>query len=754
MDGGNARTAGLAAEANELDFAANPDLTQAVGTDESGRAVLHLMVEGVHCGGCVAKIERTLAAQPEIVEGRVNLTTRRLVVRWNGPADAAARLLAPVRKLGFGLTPFDPTRLDDSEAREEKFLLRCLGVAGFAAANVMLLSVSVWAGHAQGMEEATRTLLHWFSALIVLPALAYAGRPFFRSAITALAGRRTNMDVPISLAVILAAGVSLAETIRGGPHAYFDSAITLLFFLLIGRFLDRRARGRARSAAHRLLALAARSVTRIDPDGSTHSVAPDRVRLGDTVLAAMGERVAVDGIVIDGRSEIDTALITGETIPTTAGPGDRVFAGTVNRAAPLTLRVTAVGQDTLLGEIVRLMEAAEQRKSRYVALADRLARLYAPVVHALAAATFLGWWLGAGMAWQDALMIAVSVLIITCPCALGLAVPAVQVIASGRLMRRGTLLKSATALERLATVDTVVFDKTGTLTLGRPELAWTTAGPDTLRAAASMAATSRHPLAQALARACPDRPAPPAGVEETPGSGLSRTTPDGELRLGSRVWCGVAEADLAPAPDEAPAPDGPELWYRAPGTVPTRFVFQDPPRADAATVITDLTRAGMDVELLSGDREVVVRPMAAALGIKTWAAAQTPVDKVARLQTLGAEGRQVLMVGDGLNDAPALAAATVSMSPSTAIDISQTAADAVFQGGRLAPVVETLSVSRRAAGLVRQNFGLALGYNVITIPLAVAGFVTPLIAAIAMSASSIVVVSNALRLSGGRRKTS
>ena len=750
MDGGTARPADLAA--GDPESLTATDFNEAVGKDESGNAVLHLMVEGVHCGGCVARIERALATQPDIVEGRVNLTTRRLVVRWRGPSDAAAHLLAPVRKLGFGLTPFDPTRLDDSEAREEKFLLRCLGVAGFAAANVMLLSVSVWAGHAQGMEEATRTLLHWFSALIVLPALAYAGRPFFRSAITALAGRRTNMDVPISLAVILAAGVSLAETIRGGPHAYFDSAITLLFFLLIGRFLDRRARGRARSAAHRLLALAARSVTRVDADGSTHSVAPEKIRLGDRVLAAMGERIAVDGVVVDGRSEIDTALITGETVPATAGPGDRVFAGTVNRAAPLTLRVTAVGQDTLLGEIVRLMEAAEQRKSSYVALADRLARLYAPVVHTLAAVTFLGWWLGAGMAWQDALMIAVSVLIITCPCALGLAVPAVQVIASGRLMRRGTLLKSATALERLATVDTVVFDKTGTLTLGRPELAWTTAGPETLRTAASMAAASRHPLAQALVRACPDRPTPQAGVSETPGSGLSIDTPDGEARLGSRVWCGVADPDLAMQQGEPSAPDGPELWYRGPGAIPVRFVFQDPPRVDAAATVADLTRVGMDVELLSGDREAVVAPMAEALGIQTWAAGQTPVDKVARLQALTADGRNVMMVGDGLNDAPALAAASVSMSPSTAIDISQTAADAVFQGSRLAPVVETLSVARRAATLVRQNFGLALGYNVITIPLAVAGFVTPLIAAIAMSASSIVVVSNALRLSGGKQR--
>ena len=717
------------------------DVRPYVRHGKDGLAELHLMVEGAHCGACVQRIERRLAKFPDVASGRLNLTTKRLTVRWTGDAARATVLADAVDRLGFRVVPFDPDRQSAGERREERALLWAMAVAGFAAGNVMLLSVSVWAGHVQGMGEATRTLLHWFSALITLPAIAFAGRPFFRSALRALRAGQLNMDVPISLAVLLAAGMSLSETIRGGPHAYFDSAITLLFFLLVGRFLDRRARGKARSAAARLLALRADVVTVIAADGVQQVLSPEQVRPGMAVLVAAGERVAVDGRVEQGRSDVDTSLITGESVPGAVGPGDTVFAGTLNQSAPLRLTVTAVGENTLLAEIVRLMELAEQRQAKYVALADRVARSYAPTVHLAALATFLGWVLLSTIPWQVAMMYAVAVLIITCPCALGLAVPAVQVIASGRLMRQGILLKSATALERLREVDAVVFDKTGTLTRGRPELRLDAeTDPATLRQAAALAAASRHPLARALRRAAPDGPVAD-GVREVPGQGLALDTPDGEVRLGSRAWCGVIEAD---GPD---GEVGPEIWLARPGRAPVRFVFTDPLRDDAAAVVAALQARGLWVGLLSGDRAPVVREAAERLGIDHWQAGCRPADKTDRLAALAADGRRVLMVGDGLNDAPALAAAHVSMSPSTAIDISQTAADAVFQGDRLAPVIETLDLAHRADALVKQNFALAFGYNVLTVPLAVAGFVTPLIAALAMSASSIVVVGNALRLS-------
>jgi Cu2+-exporting ATPase len=699
-----------------------------------GLCTLHLMVEGVHCGGCVQRIERALQADPAVLRARVNLTTRRLAVSWRGAPEIGSRLVETVSGLGYRAVPYDPKKLAGADVAAERQLLVAMAVAGFAAGNVMLLSVSVWAGHFQGMDGATRTLLHWFTALLALPAIAFAGRPYVGSAHDALRHRRTNMDVPIALALVLAAGMSLFETMRGGEHVYFDSAITLLFFLLVGRYLDRRARGVARSAAERLLAMAVGSLTVLDADGARRTVPIAQLRTGMTVLAAAGERIGADGRIVAGLSEVDTSLITGETLPRPVRPGDRVFAGTLNLAAPLRLEVTAVGERTLLAEIVRLMDLAEQRRAKYVVLADRVARLYAPAVHGLALATFLGWTLIMGAAWQVALLYSIAVLIITCPCAMGLAVPAVQVIASGRLLARGVLLKSATALERVARVDTVVLDKTGTLTHGRPDLQ----GPidaEALRVAAALAGASQHPLARALCRAMPGVPVA-LGVEEVPGQGLRA----GRTRLGSRVWCGIEGAGDG---------DGPELWLTRLGYVAVRFAFRDRLRADAALVVARLQQRGLRVELLSGDRAPVVAEVARQLRIEHWRAACTPAEKTARLGQLAGEGRRVLMVGDGLNDAPALAGAYVSLSPSSAAEVSQTAADAVFQGERLHPVQELLDVASRADRLIKQNFGLALTYNVITIPLAIAGLVTPLVAALCMSASSLVVVGNALRLRFG-----
>jgi Cu2+-exporting ATPase len=714
------------------------DFSAHVTTDDKGEASLHLMIEGLHCGACIWLIESLINRQKGVTWARVNMTTRRLVIRWRPEEAEPAAILAPVLAVGYRLVPYDPQRLGDETQRQEKELLRAMAVAGFAAGNVMLLSVSVWAGHFSYMGPATRGLMHWVSALVALPAVAWCIRPFARSAISALRAGRTNMDVPISIGVTLACLMSLWETIHGGEYAYFDSAITLLFFLLIGRYLDSRARGRARTTVEHLLALDATAVTVVEADGTHRLVPPHKVTAGAEVLVAAGERIGVDGTITEGVSDVDTALLTGESIPVQVAAGTKVFAGTINLSGPLRLVVAAVGERTLLAEIVRMMEVAEQGRARYVALADRVSRWYAPVVHLAAFLTFTGWTVFGGAPWQVALLYAVAVLIITCPCALALAVPVVQVIGSGRLLRQGILVKSATALERFADADTVVFDKTGTLTLGKPQLVqggdWAEAD---LLQAAGLALASKHPLARALASAVPAARLT-ENVAEIPGSGLE--TPDG-TRLGSRKFVGAADDGLA---------EGPELWLARPGASPIRFAFTDAPRTDAAQVVKDLLAMGMGVELLSGDRPATAGRVAAELGIAQWRAGCTPAEKCARLDELARQGRKVLMIGDGLNDAPALAAAHVSMSPSSAVDVSQVAADVVFQGSRLSPVVETLEVARKSRTLVKQNFMLALGYNVFTVPLAVAGMVTPLIAAIAMSTSSLVVIGNALRLSRRR----
>ncbi|MCW9035642.1 MAG: heavy metal translocating P-type ATPase metal-binding domain-containing protein [Rhodospirillales bacterium] len=706
--------------------------------ETDGTQALYMMVEGMHCAACVWLIETLLQRHEGVTHARLNMSTRRLVVKWQDEKSSANELAGLINGLGYRLVPYDPAALDRVNHEQEKELLRSMAVAGFAAGNVMLFSVSVWAGYFQGMLDVTREMMHWLSALIALPAVVYAGLPFYRSALEALRAQRVNMDVPISLAVILASGMSLYQTIVGAQHAYFDSAVGLLFFLLIGRYLDRRARGRAQSAAERLLALNARSATVIDEEGNRQLLPPSEIKIGMVLLVAPGERVAADGEVIEGTSDLDTSLITGESAPATALPGTGVFAGTNNLSAALKVKITASDKDTLLAEIVRLMEDAEQGRAKYVALADRVAKHYAPVVHTLALFTFLWWFFLGDALWQEALLISVAVLIITCPCALALAVPVVQVIASGRLLKRGIFVKSATALERIAKTDIVVFDKTGTLTLGKPQLVnLGEISQEQLNLAASIAAASKHPLARALCQVAPTVKVA-ENAQETPGMGMSA----GDYKLGKRAWCEV-ETELKVI--------GPELWLTGPEIKPVRFVFKDQAREDAQEVVSTLKKQGKRVALLSGDLEPVVHSMVMELGIDDWQAECSPADKVARLAELKRQGFNVLMVGDGLNDAPALAAAHGSISPTTAADVSQTAADLVFQGAKLSPVLEALATAEKADTLVKQNFALTFLYNGLTIPLAVAGYVTPLIAAIAMSASSLVVIGNALRLTKSRK---
>jgi P-type Cu2+ transporter len=569
--------------------------------------------------------------------------------------------------------------------------------------------------------------------------VVYAGQPFFRSAAQALRARRLNMDVPISLGVTLATAMSLYQTARGSEQVYFDAAVTLLFFLLVGRFLDQRMRTRAAGAAANLLGLRGSAASVIQPDGTTVRLAARALKPGMRVLTAPGERFAIDGRLVEGHGEVDASLITGETMPVPVRPGALIYAGTVNLSGSLVTEATATDQHTLLAEIGRLMAAAEQARGRYVRLADQAARFYAPAVHILGLVTFLGW-LATGHGWEAALTAAIAVLIVTCPCALALAVPAVQVAATSRLFAKGVLVKAPDGLERLAEIDTVVFDKTGTLTLGEPSLApGHCVSDDILVRAASLAAASRHPYARAVVRAAEAAGLtvqPAAGVLEVPGFGLERSGPDGPERLGSAAWCGA----------EPPHADTAAVCYRPSQGSPLVLTFEDRLRPDAVMVVSRLRKAGFRTELLSGDRTAVVEAAAADAGIGRWIAGAVPAAKIARLKALDAEGRKVLMVGDGLNDAPALAAAHASLSPASAADISQTAADAVIQGERLAPVLETLAVARAARRMALQNFAIAIGYNLVFVPLAMAGLVTPLLAAIAMSASSVAVTANAVRL--------
>ena len=720
--------------------AASPtsDLARHLRQRDDGQVELEFLVPGMHCAGCMQKIERALGQEPAISHARTNLSTRRVLARWRPEGISGEDIIGKLAAVGFDATPFNPELAASAHDAQSRELLKAMAVAGFAAGNIMLLSVSVWAGLVQDMEATTRHLFHWIAAAIALPTVAYSGRPFFRSALKSLSARSLNMDVPIAIAVILAAGASLFETMRGGVHVYFDASVGLLFFLLIGRYLDQRMRARASSAVKNLLALQASSAEVVAEDGSRHWVEPAALEVGMTVAVPAGGKIPCDGDVVSGQSTVDTSLVTGESLPRTMATGDGVFAGTVNLTGPLLVRVTAAHQDTVLAEVVRLMEAAEQGRNRYVRIADRVARVYAPTVHILAAGTFAGW-LAFGFGWHPAMMAAIAVLIITCPCALGLAVPVVQVVAGGRLFERGILIKSPDALERLAEVDVVVFDKTGTITTGSIRLANRAEISDSqLTLAAALARHSTHPLSAAIVAAAGDADLPEAtGVTESAGHGLAGTVDGRELRLGSAAWIGT-EADT----DDAAA----VVWLGVGAEPPVYLRFESDLRADAVTVVDTLKERGYAVALISGDRPQAVAKAAAVLGITQWEAEAPPARKTAFLEDLADKGQKALMVGDGINDAPALAAAHASLSPASAADVSQTTADCVFQGDRLAPVVTALDTAKSAHRLVTENFGLSFLYNVIAVPLAVAGLVTPLIAAIAMSSSSLVVTLNALRL--------
>ncbi|MBC8718044.1 cation-translocating P-type ATPase [Ochrobactrum sp. Marseille-Q0166] len=703
-----------------------------------GLRQLDLSVPGVHCGLCIKNIEETLGKIPGVSFVRVNLTARRVSIRWKD-GETPPDVVDPLRRLGYEAHIFDMVQDKDPTFTR---LLIALGVAAFASSNVMLLSVAVWSG----ADAATRDMFHWISGLIALPTLIYSGRIFYVSAWNALRSRRVNMDVPIALAISLAFGMSVYETMNHGQHAYFDASVTLLFFLLIGRTLDYLMRARARSAVHGLAQLSPRGAVVIGDNDERNYVPVNEIRIGQRIILAAGERVPVDARVEDGRSELDCAIASGESDAVPVGPGSDIRAGTMNLSAPLVIRATAEAKDSFLAEMVRLMDVAEGGRAYYRRLADRASELYVPMVHTIAFAAFVGWMIYTGGDWYRSIYIAICTLIITCPCALALAVPIVQVVAARRLFENGIMIKDGSAMERMAEIDTAVFDKTGTLTLGQPRLiGFDTIDANYLEIASELSLYSRHPLSRALALFSGAKPVTAfTRIEEVTGFGIEAELNGTIYRLGKREWAnGKADATLS---------DGPETCLSINGKLVETFQFEDQPREDALAAIGSLKRNGLQLEIISGDKKPAVQRLASYLGVDSYRSEVLPADKSHLVQELAATGRKVLMVGDGLNDAPALVASHVSMAPATAADIGRNAADFVFLRESLSAVPLAFAVSKEAGRLIRQNFALSIGYNIIAVPIAVFGYVTPLVAALSMSLSSIVVVSNAMRLRAGKQK--
>lgn len=708
------------------------DLSHYLKAVGAGEQRFDILVKGARCAGCIAKIERGVKAVPGVRDGRLNLSTGKLVV--TGKKLRPETILRYVRDLGYDAQPFDAGEMLDAGDREGRFLLRCLAVAGFATVFTMGLTDAIWYGGDLGGEA--RRNFFWLAGAVAIPATIYSGQPFFRAAWRSIRAGGAGMDVPISLALLLSLGMSIYQTAAGGAHTYFDASVMLTFLLLIGRYLDYRLRDRAQGAARHLLAMQTLLVRRQAPDGTVQTVPARELVPGDMVMLASGDRAPVNGVLADRGTELDLSLVTGEVLPRAVEQGAVIQAGSVVTGMPVLLRATARVEDSLIADLARLLEAGQQVRNRYVRLADRAARAYVPGVFILSLAVMAGW-LAAGAPLASAVTGAITVLIITCPCALGLAVPAVQVVATERLFRKGVFVKSGDALERLAQIQKVVFDKTGTLTAGNPVLCdRERIAPETLNRAARLARASRHPLACALAAAA--GPGEAANdVREVAGSGLESGAGADLERLGSAGWCGAGD------------PGAVQLWYRHGLEAPVGFRFEDRIRPDAKALVRDLEAKGLSVEMLTGDVPLIAARIAEEAGIGDWQAQVRPEQKARHLEALAKAHIRTLMVGDGLNDAAALAMAHVSIAPGTAADISQKASDMVLRGGDLLPIAEAITVARKARRLVLENFALALAYNLTAIPLAALGMVTPLIAAATMAGSSLLVTLNALRLVGG-----
>lgn len=685
---------------------------------------LTFALDGVSCAGCVSKIERHLEKRQGVILARGNATARRIRLVWDPATETADTLIDQIRTLGYDALPFHP---GDATAQDPS-LLPQLGLAGFAMMNIMAISFAVWAGVATDMGPGSMQFLHWISAALATPVVMYAGAVFYAPAIRAIRHGQMTMDTPIAIAILVTYAASVFETVRGTHHVYFDAVTALIFFLLIGRVIERALKRRSGDAAENLRNLMQIDALRELPDGTYDRLAANELTPDDIIIVETGERVPADGVLLSDHAQVDESAITGETLPRDVVNAEAITAGAIVFAGPVRLRVTHVGEDAQIGKIAQMISDAAAHKGPMQRRADQFARSYIPLVLGGGALGFFIWYVVLGASFADALMIAVAVLVVTCPCAAGLATPAVSARAVNVLMASGIVVKSGDALERLSDIDSVVADKTGTLSTPLPQLQ---PSDDTIRKqAATLAIGSSHPLAKML---CADlHVTPAAGINEIPGRGIVAAN---GARLGSASFVGADHIA-----------DHPTLWYRTPEGQLHCFDFEETPRDDLDRLIQDLCAQDLPLTLLSGDSHAAVTAFAQQHGIKQWHAAASPQDKLALLQERLAAGEKPLMFGDGINDAPALQTAYVSVSFASATEVAQVAADIVFAKPDLLLLRRAIATARTARHLIEQNLWFSAAYNVVTVPLALAGLLTPLLAAALMSASSIVVLANGLRL--------
>jgi Cu2+-exporting ATPase len=719
---------------------------------------LDLIVHGLHCGACIWLIENLLAKQENVVKSRVNLTKKTLRLEWRVDLENGYKFTKLIQDLGYELLPADPEAIAEFEKRFDDKIFKALAVAGFGAGNVMLFSFALWFDLRLEISGAIRQFLHFFSAIIALPVLIYSGRIFFISAINSLKARSPNMDIPIAMAIILASIVSLLETFRGGNIIYFDSAVMLVFFLLIGRYIDFKARKKVFDIASKLSQLQI-GFGRVLINDEIKILPTSKIHEGMIVLVASGEKIISDGVVIEGEGLVDNSLITGESIPEKISVNSKVFGGSINIESAIKVKITASQNNSILAKIIALTNDIQIKKNIYIRIADKFSFYYTPIVHLLAIITFAGWYFWQKTDFNIALMNATAVLIITCPCALALAIPIVQTITIGNFLKKGIIFKNGEAIEKINQADYFVFDKTGTLTKGSPVLQGvfeiknseflklnSSENNMIIQLASNIAKFSKHPISLSLAELSKLQNLITEATE-IKGQGLVANFQSQQLKLGTAEFCSIKNYHQMQINEPNFAKNFAKLrtfmQYQDRQFV---FLFDDEIKKGAQELINYLKSLNKKIILLSGDYGDEVERIAKNLSIDNFYYQKNPLQKAQFLQDLSNQNKIFVMIGDGLNDAPSLALASVSVSFSKAVDISQNIADIIINSSTLHQIIFILKYSKKSLKVMKENLILALLYNIIAVPFAIMGYISPLISAIAMSTSSLMVMLNSLKI--------
>jgi Cu2+-exporting ATPase len=722
-------------------------------TEGQNGAELSFLLEGIRCASCIWLIERILAATPGVFAARLNYGTHRARVRFDPRQTTPASLFEAVTRIGYIPRPYTADALQAASDRERRSLLIRFGTAFFLSMQLMGYSLALYAGYFQGMDGGARAVFQHFAALVTTPVIFYAGWPFLAGAWRSLRNGAPNMDLLIALGVLAAYGYSLISLATGG-EVYFDTAAMIVTLILAGRLFENAARRKAASGVDRLLRLAPGTARRHDGKEFV-PVESALLKPGERIRVLPGERFPVDGELVEGETEVDESAVTGEPLPVLRGCGSSIVSGTLNLTSAITLRVTHGASDSFVARVARLVEEAQSRQAPVQRLADRVAAFFVPAVALTALATLLFW------SWQGAegitpLLNAVAVLVVACPCALGLATPTAVLVASGSAASRGILFRGGDVLEATGKLTVAAFDKTGTLTEGRPRVAAvhpaTGSEEDLLRLAARVEGGSAHPLARGIVSEARQRGIPVGdgmGSRAVAGRGVSLDTEGGILRAGSRLF--LTEAGIAVPSGEAPD-HCTEVHVAFGGSYRGVILLEDPVRASAESLLIRLSLLGLKTALLTGDRRANGERLAKQLGIDQALAELDPRAKSAWVEKRQMEGERVLMVGDGINDAPALAAASVGCAMAGGTDIALETSDLILTRPDLDRLEEALEIARRTLRIIRQNLFWAFAYNLLALPMAAAGKLAPIHAAAAMALSSVCVVGNSLRLGRIKRQ--